>query len=123
MSVNDLTPQQDIATRQFFMLVVQDLVKKNPSLARALTISCLDLLNYDLIDGKFVTRVTDHARVRPYGNSDFKDLKCEWVKDYTAALKAGGKDVQRNHQDSIDPSASVEAESAEVGEAVLQREV
>jgi len=104
MANNKLTPQQDIATRQFFVLVAQRAEHDPSELAIAARI-CLSLLNYEVTaNGRFIEKGSTVPGV--YGtHPDELGGACEWLDDYKRAIKQGGKDARLNNKDSFTPGS------------------
>jgi len=121
MAKNNLTPQQDVATRQFYVLVALKLGEQASS--RALKQMCLDLLNYDLTqDGRFIEK--DAGRSYRWGTKP-EDIggPCEWVDDYKRAIKQGGKNASNNHKDTFTPGGSEPTTGAKTRKALLREDV
>ena len=115
---NNLKPEQDLLVRQFFVDVVQDdsVFPDAKSNQRALTTICLGLLNYVVVDGKFVS--PENLKSTTYGQKvEYED---EWIKD-TKAVQ------ERMHADTSDDPAETDSgeqtESSEVRETVLREDV
>jgi len=121
MAKNNLTPMQDIAVRKFYTQVVQDTkstVWAGAEAARkAAEIACLELLNYYLYEGKYVSK--DKVQPTTYGHK--QDLECEWEAD-TLAAEAGIYEAN-NNSDTNQADSGQSSESAEVREAILRENV
>ena len=89
MAKNDLTPSQDIVTREFFVRVAlaPNALPANKALKRQLSAICLELLNYNrLSDGRFISK--DKEISMAYGTQpNLEDYPDEWDEDYEAALQ------------------------------------
>lgn len=116
MATNNLTPEMDLRTRDFFVAIISDktILGGTPATRRALLSSLLMMLNYDQMpNGAFVEK--GKARQVPYGTQgDYKD---EWQADEERAIEA------INNKDSSEASASEQAESTEVREGILPEDV
>ena len=123
MAKNKLTPQQDIVTRQFFVLVAQGANHDESELKRLREI-CLNLLNYECTtDGRFIAQQAA-PRTRPWGSGpEAVGGACEWLDDFKPAIKQGGKDARTNNQDSFTPRSSKSAKNPKVFQAVLPKDV
>jgi hypothetical protein len=89
MATNNLTPEQDILARRFFLEVAQEpgLVPNSPPLEQQLRAILLAILNYQqLPNGNFVKRGTEI--ILPFGSSDYSAYPCEWAADYQRAVDA-----------------------------------
>lgn len=80
-----MTPEQNLRIRQFYTEVVQDptLFPGNPVGQRALANECLRLLNYVVVDGKFIDK--DKVQSAKYGQQ--VAYECQWEAD-TLAVEA-----------------------------------
>ena len=118
MAKNNMTPEQDIITREFFTAVVQDtnLFPQNPAMQRSLYSYVLHLLNYDLIDGAYVEK--GKTTSRRYGEA--ATVTCEWNADTRRAQEALNED-SGSGEDEADSSKS--STDTEVREAVLREDV
>ena len=123
MAKNKLTPQQDVATRQFYVLVAQGANHDEADLKKLRSI-CLNLLNYDVTaDGRYITRQAA-PRTRPWGSGpEAVGGECEWLDDFKSAIKQGGKDARLNNKDSFTPHRSKSAPNTKVWKAVLPEDV
>ena len=118
MSKNTLTPEQDLLTREFYSVVANDdsLFPQNPAAQRSLRGTLLTLLNYVVVDGKFVD--PDSVKTRTYGSP--LGLDCEWVTDTRRAMEA----LNESDSGSEDETDSSEPPTdTEVREAVLREDV
>lgn len=90
MAKNDLTPLQDVITREFLVEVAlaENTLPANPAMKKSLIGTCYNLLNYDRLgDGRFITKGTKIKMsfgLQP-STEDYPD---EWNEDYQAALQA-----------------------------------
>jgi len=118
MAKNRMTPEQDLLTRQFFAEVSQDpsLFPDTPVTQRDLIRTLLYLLNYQVIDGKFVEK--SKSVKRPYMGT--AQVDCEWDADVRRAEEAlnEGNSGSQDEADSGEPSTDTE-----VREAVLRQDV
>lgn len=89
MAKNELTPTQDITTREFLMEVAlaENVLNNDPSYKKQLIRILYDMLGYQrLIDGRFI----DKSKKITYllgGIISREKYPCEWDKDYKRALK------------------------------------
>ena len=90
MAKNNLTPQQDLITRQFLTEVAtaENILPDTPGLRRQLYAILLTMLNYDrLTDGRFITK--GKKVTYPYmGMPSLEEYPDEWEADYVRTLKA-----------------------------------
>lgn len=118
MAINNLTPEQDLATREFFRVVVKDntYLALSPASRKSLIGSLLTALNYNwLPNGSFVSKGTVISM--PYGSTDYSKYPDEWVADEERARE------NIDTKDTIEASASSESSDTEVREAVLPEDV
>ena len=90
MAKNDLTPIQDVITREFLVEVAtaENVLSNNPASKKRLIGLLYQLLNYQrLPDGRFVSRDTS-VRYMLGGTVSDKEYPDEWSKDYARAIKA-----------------------------------
>ena len=122
MAKNNLTPQQDIATREFWALVAsgESLFPGNPADWITLQKIVLKLLNYEVTtDGRYV-EAGGRSSYR-WGTNPADDRPDEWESDYQRALEACNED-----DNSADTAASDSGEPSSdtpVREAVLSEDV
>jgi len=124
MGKNSLTPQQDIITRQFYVLVTQQ-ANHDPSELRQAGRICINLLNYQVTgDGRFLAKDPEATRTIKFGEA-LSEIpgECEWDSDYKRALKAGGKDAQANNKDSVAPDRSEQTKDSPLRKALLREDV
>lgn len=117
---NNMTPEQDLITRAFFTRVTQDdtLFPTNKATQRRLAGECLRLLNYVVVDGKFVD--ADSIGPRTYG-APFKG-ECQWAADEQKAREELGHEA--DHDTSADQTDSSEpTESTSVWKTLLREDV
>lgn len=93
MAKNELTPHQDVLTREFLVDVVmaENSLSNHPSLKRQLIGLCYELLNYQrLQDGRFISKdkKITHLLGQAPSKEEFPD---EWAKDYQNALTKLGR--------------------------------
>ena len=90
MAKHDLTPLQDVTTREFLTQVAlaENTLPDTPGLKKQLTAICYQLLNYDrLSDGRFITKGTKVKM--PFGDMpSLETYPDEWPEDYDRALTA-----------------------------------
>jgi hypothetical protein len=118
MAMNKLTPEQDLMTRDFFLMIANEdsYLSKNPSMRRTLITTLLHALNYNwLPNGSFIDK--DTTLVMQYGTSDYSKYPNEWDTDKERAS------AQVNSKGTPETSSSESAESAEVRETVLSEDV
>jgi hypothetical protein len=93
MAKNELTPEQDVLTREFLVDVAlsENAFSDHPALKRTLIGYCYRLLGYQrLPDGRFIS---EHINVKYKlgGTISLEDYPDEWQKDYANALMKAGK--------------------------------
>jgi hypothetical protein len=109
MAKNNLTPEQDIITREFFNIVAsnEDLFPQNPAMQRQLCAVIIShLLNYEVVGGKFIESGTRPAR--SLYNNEALDVACEWRRDHKKALEAingPNNDTSTDEADSSEPAS------------------
>jgi hypothetical protein len=124
MATNNLTPEQDILARRFFLEVAQEpgLVPNSPPLEQQLRAILLAILNYQqLPNGNFVKRGTEI--ILPFGSSDYSAYPCEWAADYQRAVAGIEDSFAIYSDDNGEASTGVETPSTEVREAILPEDV
>lgn len=121
MAKNQLTPEQDLITRQFYKDVVisGNALVNSPAHKRQLRAIVLELLNYDqLPNGSFVEKGKNITYT--FGKeADYSKFPDEWEEDEKRAKEA----VANNGDSSSSSSTSQSAKSAKVREAVLPEKV
>jgi len=125
MSINKLTPAQDMATRNFYTKVLDDetLFPEDPvNRIHAIGI-CRRLLNYVVVDGKHV----DPDKVPPKKLHQTVEIEDEWMADALRA-QAALYDVEVTDEKNKAPNtrkanSSKSAKSAKVRKAVLPEDV
>lgn len=120
MATNDLTPLQDVLTREFLLEVVlkENILANNPATKKRLIRVIYDLLNYQrLADGRFVSKdkKVTHLLGQPPSVKDFPD---EWAYDYDNALMKLGQGERRDLKEKVqrppaDYNDTYEADSSE----------
>jgi len=119
MATNNMTPEQDLLTREFFRQIVQNnsLFPTDPAGQRAMASAVLQLLNYDYVGGAFVTKGT--KRTRPFSGQH--ELECEWIAD----LEKATEQLNEAYKSTSTPEAdsSEQATDTEVRQAVLREDV
>lgn len=133
MAKNNLTPQQDILTRDFLMQVaLADNVFDNHSASKKRLVGALyKLLNYQrLADGRFVDASKDV--MYKFGQApSYERFPCEFDTDYKAAeakIEGYMNELQEelftdNDSGSDEADSSESSEGTEVREAVLSKDV
>ncbi len=127
MAKNVLTPEQDIATRNFYTLVAskaESLLPSQPAFGRQLRAILLLLLNYNLLPGGiFVSK--DIKIDVPFGSNDYSQYKDEWAADMGKALAE--VEINRhegsNDTDTSEASTSESSEGPKVRETLLREDV
>jgi len=118
MASNQMTPEQDVLTREFLQQVVFDrgLMTRAGVSGRTLQGACLELLNYVIIDGKYVDKAL--VKNRPfYGQLE---LDCEWEQDTRRSMEALD---ESNSSGEDEANSSEPSTDTEVREAVLREDV
>jgi hypothetical protein len=136
MAKNNLTPEQDLLVREFFVEVAEKFESLQPdagAYGRQLRAICLLLLNYDqLPNGSFVTKGTPIAR--EYGTRDYDDYPDEWQADFAAAVakvatlegRVEYEEEQNNEveaEDTSETSTSEPSENTSVWKTILSKDV
>ena len=119
MADNRLTPEVDLATRRYYKIVENDdnLPKE---VKRDIMGTLLRALNYIILpNGAFVESTT--TRAVKFGSDDYSAYPCEWNDDTLRAEELWN--AANDTQDTPETSTSVEGEGAEMGEAVLSKDV
>jgi hypothetical protein len=95
MAKNNLTPEQDIAVREFFakVAIVTDILPGNPADMVTVRNVCMSLLNYTITpDGRFIAK--DSKRSFKYGTKvEEVGGPCEWEADYRKAQRESTDEV------------------------------
>jgi len=115
---NNLTPKDDLATRDFLLTVVnnESYLADLPASRRDLISTLLMALNYDwLPNGSFVRK--GQNIVMRFGQSDYSAYPDEWPADKEKAIEA------LNSKDTVEASASEPSADTEVRKAVLSEDV
>lgn len=118
MSKNSLTPEQDLITREFFVVVAQQGhgLEDTPGNASHLRAICLGLLNYQqLPSGAFIdtkTKVTVE-----FGSQNYDAYPCEWEADARRANDAV------NPKSEPETSPSSKSTYSKVRKAILSEDV
>ena len=118
MSMNNLTPEQDIETRAFFKMIRQDevILSNSPAIRNSLIKGLLDMLNYIwLPNGVFVAQGT--KIVQEFGKRDYSAYPDEWAADEERAYAA------INSQITDEASSSSESPYTEIRKALLSKDV
>ena len=119
MATNNMTPEQDLLTREFFRQIVQNnsLFPTDPASQRAMAGAVLQLLNYDYVGGAYVQK--GEQRSRPFSGQ--QDLICEWAADEQRSMEA----LNETNQGTSTPEAysGEQATDTEVRQAVLREDV
>lgn len=116
MATNNLTPTDDLLVREFYTKILGNadlFTGRDVGRKQALRL-CLDLLNYTIVDGKFIAR--DRQISYPFGRRP--EVECEWEEDTRRAQDEANQGNSTGEADSSEPT-----ESAEVREAVLSEDV
>lgn len=127
MAKNNLTPEEDLLTREFYATIAargDQFFSGSPASARQLRAILLLLLNYDqLPNGTFVTRGTKIDV--PFGSNDYSKYKDEWMEDLAKSLAAVeiSKNEANKDNDTSKARASEPSEDTEVGETILREDV
>jgi hypothetical protein len=128
MAKNNLTPEQDYITRQFYANVAAnpDLFPQDPVGQRNMIGVLLRLLNYTIVNGKFVEIGTVTSKT--LGGT--VEVTCEWDDDMRRAIDAldsteleGAINEASNSTSTSEADSSVEAEDSEVRETLLREDV
>ena len=121
MAKNELTPLQDVATREFLLDVAlaENVFGNHPSLKRQLIGLLYELLNYQrLTDGRFVSK-DKKITYKLGGSPSHEEFPDEWAKDYENALMKLGKGERRDLKEKEvrpvagDSNYTYEADSSE----------
>ena len=118
MAQNNLTPQQDLVTREFYTTVASDdgLLPSAAAHARQLRAICLALLNYiQLPNGAFIQ--ADTKVQIGFGSNDYSAYPNEWEADERRSNEA----IMRESDTA--PSTRSQTAYSKVREAVLPKDV
>ncbi len=118
MALNNLTPEQDIATREFYDIVAAapSYLQDSPAHRRQLIAILLEALNYNqLPNGAFVSKDTN-VQVA-FGSKDYSQYPDEWDADKERAV------ASINSKDTAKASTSSKTKNTKVREAVLSKDV
>ena len=114
MAKNNLSPEQDVLTREFYVKVATDdsLFPSNPAQARQLRAVIISLLGYAIVQGKFVSPEKVNSRSY-FSQADYED---EWMIDYKAALAAleGADEATENDTSEDEADSGESTEGSEV---------
>lgn len=119
MATNNLTPEQDLLTREFFQKVSNDpaLFPSDPVGQRNMNQCILRILNYVYIEGAYITP----GKVIKRSFSETAHAECEWEADTNRAMEA--IDEANNSKSTNQADSSESATDTEVREAVLREDV
>ena len=117
MATNNLTPEQDLLTRDFFtMLNKTEYLKNHPSQRRQLNAILLGALNYQVLpNGAFVSKDTNVTVV--YGSGNYDAYPDEWEADTRRSYEAV------HPKDTSKASTSGKSKNTKVRKAVLPKDV
>ena len=118
MSMNNLTPEQDIETRSFFKMIMKDevILSNSPAIRNSLIKGLLDMLNYIwLPNGVFIEQGT--KIVQEFGKRDYSEYPDEWAADEERAYAAIDSQI------TDEASSSSEGTDTKVRETVLSEDV
>lgn len=125
MGMSKLPPELDLLTREFYIRVAQDpsFFPDTPVTQRNLLAACLELLNYNVIDGKYVTPGKSYQRSLFSGECD--GVVCEWKKDTLESERVLREEGygEDGDQGSDEADSSESAESAPLWQTVLRKDV
>lgn len=125
MGKNLLTPEQDLATRAFYEVVVAKANQLPPYTLNRLHVAIMDILNYDCIGGKYVEKLEWEATARShiYGSQpDSLGGACEWAADKQRNSELF-RETLREFTHSTETNSSESSEDTEVREAILPEDV
>ncbi len=123
MAKNNLTAEQDLLVREFFVEVAEKFESLQPdagSYGRQLRAICLLLLNYDqLPNGAFITKGTVVSRT--FGSDDYSAYPDEWQVDYDAAVAKlatleGRLEAEEEQEDETEAEDTGETSTSEPSE-------
>jgi hypothetical protein len=117
MARNELTPEQDVTTREFLVEVAlaENAFSEHPALKRTLIGYCYKLLGYQrLPDGRFISEDIN-VKYKLGGTISFANYPDEWEKDYQNALMKAGKGESNAKQEkfTFDDNSTNETDSGE----------
>jgi hypothetical protein len=126
MAKNNLTPEQDVLTREFYVQVAlaPNTLPDNPALKRQLGAICLNMLNYNrLTDGRFISKGKKIKMA--YGQQpSLEEYPDEWAEDYQAALQGMEKEeitLENKGENKADSSKS--SKSSKIWKALFPKDV
>lgn len=120
MAQNNLTPEQDLLTREFFQKVSNDksLFPDDPVGQRNMNQCILRLLNYDYINGAYITKGQTLSR----SLTGSTPVECEWMADTVKAQKEySGNEDSGSSKDKADSGKPTK--NTKVRKAVLREDV
>jgi hypothetical protein len=123
MAKNNLTPEQAVLAREFYMKVAQvpGLFPNDPVGQRSMQATIIRLLGYVVVRGKFVSpEKAQSVKVSFLGNVLADKLEDEWQDDYQRELDAINNS---NSTDQTSARSQTESAAVEVREAVLSEDV
>lgn len=119
MSKNSMTPEQDLLTREFYSTVACDanLFPQDPVGQRNMIQCLLRLLNYQVIDGKYITP----GKVLSKTLGGKVNVDCEWDADTQRTLEA----LNGSNNDTSTPETNSGESStySKIRKAVLREDV
>jgi hypothetical protein len=124
MAKNNLTPEQAVRTREFYMQVAQvpGLFPNDPVGQRNMQAAIIRLLGYVVVCGKFVSpEKAKSVKMSFWGKPvTAAELEDEWNSDYQRELDAINNS---NSTDQTSARSQTESAAVEVREAVLSEDV
>lgn len=125
--MNNLTDEQEMLVRQFFLEFQdkKDLFASAPSVHRALLGGCLHLLDYTVVDGKFIGKDQMEGIMRKIGEPAM--VKCQWNLDTERLARRLGKEAKdeatNNDTGADQTDSSEQATSAKVRKALFRKDL
>ena len=128
MATNNLTPEQDLLVREFYVEIgmkADDLFAAAPTSARNLRSLLLELLNYDQIaNGAYITKGT--VVKMEFGTKDLSAYPDEWAADYdrsVAAIALGETDEADSVEDDVEASTGSPSSNTSLRETLFPKDV
>ncbi len=122
MATNNLTPEQDLLTREFFEQVAirDEFLPNDPAIKRSVVAGLLTALNYDwLPNGHFIEKGANLQYRFGSSSPDYDAYDDEWEDD-----KRRAEDAIANYTEDTPPTrTSKSTESAKVREAILSEDL
>ena len=126
MAKNNLTPMQDVLTREFLKLVLleDNVLPDHPSIKKQVIAAVYSMLNYDRLgDGRFITK---GKKVKmPFGTQpSLEEYPDEWQADYERAVEELEKaEAAANIKDSDEADSGQPTPYTALRQALFSKDV